>query len=69
MTATTPVQNRHGPTCPQDQAEHWLDHQKRLRLPVPHFLVTFTRPDARRALARRHQKPLDHLLVRSSSEA
>src|SRR5215510_13967897 len=61
--------NRHGPTCQQDQAEQWLDDQKRLRLPVPHFLVTFTLPMELRALARCHQNTLDHILLRSSSEA
>jgi hypothetical protein len=61
--------NRHGPTCQQDQAEPWLDHPKRLLLPVPHFMVTFTLPDERRELARRHQKTLDHILFRSASEA
>jgi hypothetical protein len=62
-------QNRHCPKCQQDQAEPWLDNQKRLRLPVPHCMVTFTRPDELRELARRHQKTLDNLLCRSSSEA
>jgi Putative transposase/Transposase zinc-binding domain len=61
--------NRHCPTCQQDQAEPWLDNQKRLLLPVPHFMVTFTLPDALRALARRHQKTLYNLRLRSSSEA
>ncbi len=61
--------NRHCPKCQQDQAEQWLDDQKRLLLPVPHFLVTFTLPVELRALARRHQKTLDNILFRSSSEA
>ena len=62
-------QNRHCPKCQQDQAEQWLDNQKRLLLPVPHVMVTFTLPAALRALARRHQKTLYHLLFRSASEA
>ena len=61
--------NRHCPKCQQDQAEHWLDDQKRLLLPAPHFLVTLTLPAELRALARRHQKTLYNLLFRSSSEA
>ena len=61
--------NRHGPKCQQEQAEEWLEHQKRLLLPVPHFMVTFTLPAELRALARRHQKTLYHILFRSSSEA
>jgi Putative transposase/Transposase zinc-binding domain len=62
-------QNRPCPTCQQEQAEEWLEHPKRLLLPVPHFMVTLTLPAALSALARRHQKPLDHSLFRSSSEA
>jgi putative transposase/transposase-like zinc-binding protein len=61
--------NRHCPKCQQDQAEQWLDNQKRLLLPAPHFLVTFTLPAELRALARRYQKTLYNLLFRSSSEA
>jgi len=61
-------QNRPCPKCPQDQAEQWLDNQTRLLLPVSHFMVTFTRPDELRELARRHQKTLYNILFRSSSE-
>ena len=62
-------QHRPGPKCQQDQAEHWLDYPKPLLRPAPHVMVTLTLPGARRALARRHQKTLDHLLLRRSSEA
>ena len=62
-------QHRHCPKCQQDQAEHWLDHQKHLLLPVPHFMVTCTLPGELRALARRHQKTLYNILFRRSSEA
>ncbi|MGH8058735.1 MAG: IS91 family transposase [Candidatus Entotheonellia bacterium] len=61
--------NRHCPTCQQDQAKPWLEHQTRLLLPVPHCMVTCTLPAELRGLARRHQKTLDHILFRSSSEA
>jgi len=61
--------NRHCPKCQQEQAEEWLEHQKRLLLPVPHFMVTFTLPAELRTLARRHQKTLYNILFRSSSEA
>jgi len=61
--------NRHCPKCQQDQAEQWLEHQQRLLLPVPHFMVTFTLPAELRGLARRHQKTLYNILFRSSSEA
>lgn len=62
-------QTRHGPTCQQDQAEPWLDHQKRLLRPVPHFMVTLTLPAELSALGRRHQNTLDNILLRSASEA
>jgi hypothetical protein len=62
-------QNRHGPKCQQDQAEHWLATQPKRLLPVPHCMVPLTLPAELRALARRHQQTLDHLLFRSSSEA
>jgi hypothetical protein len=61
--------NRHCPKCQQDHAQQWLEHQQRLLLPVPHFMVTFTLPAELRGLARRHQKTLYHLLFRSSAEA
>jgi hypothetical protein len=62
-------QNRHCPTCQNDQAHAWLEHQKRVLRPVTHFMVTFTRPAELRAVARSHQKTLDTILFRSSSEA
>jgi len=61
--------NRHCPKCQQDQAEQWLEDQKRLLLPVPYFMVTCTLPAELRGLARRHQKTLYNLLFRSSAEA
>jgi hypothetical protein len=61
--------NRHCPKCQQDQAEPWLDNQKRLLRPVPHCMVTCMLPAELRALARRHQQTLYHILFRSSSEA
>jgi Transposase zinc-binding domain len=61
--------NRHGPQGQPEQAAPWRDPQKHLLLPVPHGMVTLTRPAALRARARRHQKPLDHLRFRSASQA
>ena len=61
--------NRHCPKCQHDQAEQWLEDQKRLLLPVPHFMVTFTLPAALSRLARRPQKTLYNRLFRSSAEA
>lgn len=61
--------NRHCPTCQNDPAEQWLAHQQRVRLPVTHFLLTFTLPEALRAVARSHQKTVSNILLRSSAEA
>jgi len=61
--------NRHCPKCQNDQAEAWLENQKSLLLPVPHFMVTFTLPEELRALARSHQQTLYNLLFRASAEA
>ena len=62
-------QHRHGPKCPPDPAEPWLDNPKRLLRPLPHGMVTVTRPDALSELARRPPKTLDNLLLRRASEA
>ena len=51
-------QHRHGPTCHQDPAEQWLARQQHVLLPVTHVLVPFTRPEARRGLARSHPQTL-----------
>ena len=40
-----------------------------MRLPVPHFLVTFTLPEELRAIARSHQKTIYNILFRASSAA
>jgi hypothetical protein len=61
--------NRHCPKCQTAQADVWLEHHTSMLLPVPHFMVTCTLPEALRALARSHQKPLYTLLFRSSAEA
>lgn len=61
--------NRHCPTCQTAQADVWLEHQQRLLLPVPSFMVTCTLPEALRALARRRQKPRSTILFRSAAEA
>ena len=62
-------QPRHGPQCQPDHAQPWLEHQPRLRLPVPHVMVTWTLPAALRGLARRPQPTLDNRLLRSSADA
>jgi hypothetical protein len=61
--------NRHCPKCQNDQANEWLEEQKKLLLPVPHFLVTFTLPEELRAIARSNQKMVYNILFRASSAA
>jgi hypothetical protein len=61
--------NRHCPKCQNEQADDWLQAQKELLLPTPHFLVTFTLPAELRPLARRHQKTIYNLLFRASAAA
>jgi hypothetical protein len=61
--------NRHCPKCQNDAAQHWLEEQQDLLLPVPYFLVTFTLPTELREVARRHQKLVYHVLFRTSAAA
>ena len=61
--------NRHCPKCQNDQANQWLEEQKSLLLPVPHFMVTFTLPAELRDVARSNQKTIYNILFRASSEA
>jgi hypothetical protein len=61
--------NRHGPTCQNAAATRWLEQQRALLLPVPYFLVTLTRPEALRPVARAHQHRMDNLLLQTSAAA
>jgi len=61
--------NRHCPKCQNDQAQQWLEKQQDMRLPVPYLMLTFTLPDALRALARSHQRLFYDLLFRLASAA
>ena len=47
--------NRHCPKCQTENAQHWLEQQQALLLPVPYFMLTFTLPAPLRPLARSHQ--------------
>ena len=64
-----PCRNRHCPKCQYQAGEQWLAQQQAFRLPVPHFMVTFTLPEPLRAVARRHQKLIYNLLFRTSAAA
>lgn len=61
--------NRHCPKCGNDDATDWLERQKALLLPVPHFLVTFTVPEELRSWIRSNQKTGYSILMRSASAA
>jgi len=60
---------RHGPQGQPDQAQEWLPTHKAWLLPVPHVMVTFPRPDARRRLARRQQPSRYKIRFRRSAAA
>jgi hypothetical protein len=59
--------NRHCPKCQNEQAQHWLERQHELLLPVPYFMLTFTLPAPLRPVARSHQVLLYDLLFRTSA--
>jgi hypothetical protein len=61
--------NRHCPKCQNEQAQHWLEHQQALLLPVPYFMLTFTLPAPLRPMARNRQALLYDLLFRTSAAA
>lgn len=59
--------NRHCPKCHGEQADAWLERQRSLLLPVPHFLLTFTLPAELRSLAFGHQKDVYGALLRCAA--
>jgi hypothetical protein len=61
--------NRHCPKCQNEKAQHWLEQQRDLLLPVPYFMLTFTLPAPLRPVARRHQMCIYDLLFRTSAAA
>jgi hypothetical protein len=61
--------NRHCPKCQNDKAQHWLEKQQDLLLPVPYFLLTVTLPSELRRVARSRQKQMYDLLFRTSAAA
>jgi len=46
--------NRHCPQCQQHKTQQWLHHHLEQQLPGPHFLLTFTVPEALRPFIRSH---------------
>ena len=60
--------NRNCPKCQNDKANLWLEKNKKLLLPVNHFMVTFTLPAELRTLARSNQKLFYSILFKASSK-
>ena len=48
--------NRHCPTCQIDKTAKWFAKQRQRMLPVHHFMVTFTVPEAVRRVLRANQR-------------
>ena len=61
--------NRHCPKCHGEQTQRWLDRQRARLLPCAYYLVTFTLPDALRALARAQPKVVYGVLMRAAAAA
>jgi ribosomal protein L37AE/L43A len=61
--------NRHCPRCQAGAGEKWLIRQEQLLLPTPYFMVTFTLPEALRAITRSNQRVMYDLLFRSGAAA
>jgi hypothetical protein len=55
--------------CGQGDARDWAQRQENKLLPVPYFLVTFTVPEALRAVIRAHPRACYAALFRESSGA
>ena len=61
--------NRHCPICQGAKAFAWLDRQIEQQLPGPHFMLTFTVPEALRGVLRANQKVGYGALFAASAEA
>jgi len=61
--------NRHCPQCQQHTTQQWLQHHLDKQLPGPHFLLTFTVPEALRPFIRSYQRPAYQALFQASSMA
>ena len=60
---------RHCPQCQHHKTQLWLHKQLAKPLPVPHFLITCTVPQALRPLLRAHPRSAYQALFKASSEA
>ena len=61
--------NRSCPKCHRLETEAWLAERRQELLPVPYFHVVFTVPQELRALIRRHQQDLYHILLRAAAHS
>jgi Putative transposase/Transposase zinc-binding domain len=61
--------NRHCPQCQQHKTQQWLQHHLDKQLPGPHFLITFTVPEALRPFIRSHQRCAYHAMFTASAAA
>ena len=60
--------NRHCAKCQSLSQARWLEGRRDVILPVPHFHVVFTLPQALRPLARANQRKLYALLLRTAAK-
>lgn len=61
--------NRHCPSCGHEKSQLWLSKQTLRLLPVQHFLVTFTVPEALRKVLRGAQRKGYKALLDASAES
>ncbi len=60
--------NRHCPNCQGDKTRQWLSKRLSEQLPVNHFLITFTVPEAIRGFIRSHQRQCYGAMFDASSQ-
>lgn len=61
--------NRHCPQCQHHKTQLWLHQQLAKQLPGPHFLITFTVPEALRRFIRSQQRIAYPAMFKASSTA
>src|SRR6267143_94713 len=61
--------DRHCPKCQALKRAQWLETRLQRLLPVPHFHVVFTLPEALKPLLLRNQRSLYELLFRTAAQA
>lgn len=61
--------DRHCPKCQGQEAERWLEKQRKLLLPCDYGFATFTVPAGLRKVIRSHQKVAYPILLRAAAKA